>query len=233
MRIYSGNLHHMKLGAELVMPHYHDFKHKVVFAYEDKDKTGQPVDPHIHFVIECDDSETTVRDYLKSFFNIPKTGKGKKQLYSIKQVDDIDSAMLYTCKWGNILYHKYCEIYIKDMILRGREIHIKDAPQPGSSMAVEEPQRGTAAEKLSEFDMLYHAYILHKSHHKDIDDSMWTMRYIKQFIKSHYLKRGRPIPRSGDTNRYAYSIYAIANDKTGITDMDDTDKHAQFYDITF
>ena len=49
---------------------------------------------------------------------------------------------------------------------------------------------------------------------KRVNNTHMTMAQIKKWIKSVYLEKHKPIPRDGDTNRYAYSLWAIINDKT-------------------
>lgn len=53
-----------------------------------------------------------------------------------------------------------------------------------------------------------------------------TMAQIKKWIKSVYLEKHKPIPRDGDTNRYAYSLWAIINDKTSYECISHCDSQA-------
>jgi len=71
-------------------------------------------------------------------------------------------------------------------------------------------------EKSSQFDKIYYAFLQYKLNHNDTQhiEDPYTVTWLKQFIKSYYLQRGHPIPRSCTTNRYANSIYAIANNNT-------------------
>ncbi|UAU47005.1 Rep [Chicken proventriculitis-associated circular virus 15] len=70
----------------------------------------------------------------------------------------------------------------------------------------------------SEFTLLLEAY------EKQYKAKLVTcnMSEIKQWIKSRYLSQRKAIPRGSDTNRYAYSIYAIV---MGL-DVDTADRHA-------
>jgi len=48
-----------------------------------------------------------------------------------------------------------------------------------------------------------------------------SMKDICCFIQSHYLRARKAVPRKSDTNRYAYSIYAIVK---GLTNENDIEK---------
>jgi len=60
-----------------------------------------------------------------------------------------------------------------------------------------------------------------------------NMPSIKCFIKSHYLRARKAVPRSSDTNRYAYSIYAIASGLTQEADMEALDRQALIDNVEF
>ena len=60
----------------------------------------------------------------------------------------------------------------------------------------------------SEWDKLLDAY------ETVPDNKKMNMAELKRWIKCRYLTQRRPIPREGDTNRYAYSLWAIGNNKT-------------------
>lgn len=70
----------------------------------------------------------------------------------------------------------------------------------------------------SEFTQLLEDYEKLYSAKKVVCD----MAIIKQWIKSRYLAKRKAVPRGSDTNRYAYSIYAIV---MGL-DVDTADRHA-------
>ena len=70
----------------------------------------------------------------------------------------------------------------------------------------------------SEFTLLLEAYEKQYIAKKVVCD----MAIIKQWIKSRYLAQRKAVPRPSDTNRYAYSIYAIV---MGL-DVDTADRHA-------
>jgi len=67
------------------------------------------------------------------------------------------------------------------------------------------------------------------AHEKWPNHNKMNMAEIKRFIKSFYLKDKRPIPREGDTNRYAYSLWALANHKYDYDGVEDADKHQSHY----
>lgn len=58
--------------------------------------------------------------------------------------------------------------------------------------------------------------------HKDMN-----MLRIKRWINSYYLTREKPIPRIGDTKRYAFSLWAIAQQKTDFKFQEIVDEHAE------
>lgn len=236
---FSGNITHTGLCYAPLS----EFKYKCIWAYEDKNKFGEPTKEHIHFAIEADMSESTIRQYIVKYFNIPKGGPGKKQLYALRMEPDLMGAADYTCKYGNILHHTYDEQFITESTIRGARKHLKTpllaaskdiliekiSDEPGSSVAAKR-------ETTTEFEKLHIAFIeydLANPWQKQYAERPYTMVWLKQFIKSYYLSKGRPIPRSGDTNRYAYSIYAISNNKTSMDDMDEHDRHAANNNIQF
>jgi len=75
----------------------------------------------------------------------------------------------------------------------------------------------------SQWDILMSAF---KSRH---DYKKMNMGDIRRWIKSFYLQQKKPIPRQGDTNRYAYSLFAIFQEKTSYEWIPLVDEHeAQF-----
>jgi len=60
-----------------------------------------------------------------------------------------------------------------------------------------------------------------------------SMSCIACFIKSHYLRNRKAVPRKSDTNRYAYSIYAIVSGTTGEADIEKIDRQALIENIEF
>jgi len=77
----------------------------------------------------------------------------------------------------------------------------------------------------SEWEKLLYKFEADKGH-----DTM-SMPNIKKWIKSYYLKQRKPIPREGDTKRYAYSLWALAHDKTDLDEITEVDNHAERYDM--
>lgn len=53
------------------------------------------------------------------------------------------------------------------------------------------------------------------------------------FIKSHYLRQRKAVPRKSDTNRYAYSIYAIVKGLTHESNIDALDRQALIDNVEF
>jgi len=66
----------------------------------------------------------------------------------------------------------------------------------------------------------------HQRHARYLD---MNMADIKRFIKSFYLKQQKPIPREGDTRRYAYSLWALAQQKTDEIGVVEADGHEIIY----
>lgn len=60
-----------------------------------------------------------------------------------------------------------------------------------------------------------------------------SMSDIACFIKSHYLRRRKAVPRKSDTNRYAYSIYAIVNELCHENLIEQIDRQALIENIEF
>lgn len=86
---------------------------------------------------------------------------------------------------------------------------------PPDDSATQEISGGTEWDKLLR--------IFRKRHdHKDMN-----MLRIKRWINSYYLTREKPIPRIGDTRRYAFSLWAIAQQKTDLKFQEIVDEHAQ------
>lgn len=58
-----------------------------------------------------------------------------------------------------------------------------------------------------------------------------TMIGIRRWIKSDCLRRRKPIPRSSDVNRWAYSIYAITNNLISEQHVQEVDEYAREQEI--
>lgn len=66
-----------------------------------------------------------------------------------------------------------------------------------------------------------------KKFEKRVNNTDMTMYQIKKWIKSEYLTKRKCIPREGDTNRYAYSLWSIVNNKQEYDDIDSCERQKE------
>lgn len=71
-------------------------------------------------------------------------------------------------------------------------------------------------------------YLLHKY---EVSGQELTMIGIRRWIRSDCLSRRKPVPRAGDVNRWAFSIYAITNNKKGMEHQEDLESYANIQGI--
>jgi len=87
-----------------------------------------------------------------------------------------------------------------------------------------DPSDNSATTEISggtEWDKLLREYQKRKDHKE------MNMREIKRWINSYYLQQKKPIPRTGDANRYSFSMWAIVNEKTQYELQELVDEHAE------
>lgn len=102
---------------------------------------------------------------------------------------------------------KHTDFGEPDLVIRDQSL--------GDNSATKEISGGT------EWDKLMASYITRK------DFKQLNMREIKRWINSYYLQQKKPIPRTGDSNRYAFSLWAIVQEKTKYELQELVDEHAE------
>jgi len=189
---------------------------------------------HLHICLETDACEETIRSRLKYYFNIQKVGRGKGNTnYCMKWNAYKVWNPEYVVKSGDIkAYRGYTDDEIEDAIWRGSikynkqtdvnsngtSIDLASGTQQIHEVTVSRPAR----QPQCEWDRLLDAF--EKSEYRDLD-----CVNIKRWIKSQYLKQRKPIPREGDLRRYAYSLYAIVRNKTGLGDQQVLEETQEIY----
>lgn len=200
---------HFRLRLEAPIEDNWDMvKKKCVVFYEDKSKSGKPCHPHYHALFE-DQDISNLRKELKNIFMIPDGGRGKKNsYYFIEKWNDPS----YVCKYGDVRRNElYTQDELDKYIAEGKKYLDTQPPQGGGvEVCTSKP------EHKDEFSKLLASWMALKR-------TSYNMADVKTWIKSYYLKQCKCIPRAGDCNRYAYSIYAIsvnADDEECIYDLD-------------
>lgn len=96
---------------------------KFIVAYEDKDKYGDPAEPHYHIYIETQYTDDSIRGHFRDALQIPKVGRGQGNKYSMLQKWQ---GIEYIVKYGDIRVVKgFEQSELEDAELRGRSKYIK------------------------------------------------------------------------------------------------------------
>lgn len=100
-----------------------NYSHYIV-AYEDKDKKGNPTQPHYHVLIDTDYGEKSVRDAIKLNLKIPKSSRGKNNAYYCLETEWRDPG--YVCKYNDIRNSKgYSEKEIMEFVISGKNKYLR------------------------------------------------------------------------------------------------------------
>jgi len=172
---------------------------------------------HYHICFETDQCQETIRARVLSALQIPKTGRGQGNTHYCLKWDKYKNwNPEYAAKSGDIVSSLgFSQDEIEDAIWRGSIKFNKqvDEVHTGTSIDVSSAHQVTTVSPphKNEWDRLLECY--RNSGHAG------SMINIKRWIKSYYLKQQKPIPRDGDCKRYAYSLYAIINNKTSEEDQ--------------
>lgn len=169
---------------------------------------------HVHFLM-INSTYATAEQYKRQFYDIVHTHEfGEERpkgndLWAWKHKDYPNPDVTYITYMGKgSLLPKFNKGF--DLEIVQRYVNMWE----DRDYVAEKPTK-----QLSEFDqLLFSARNAYKAKTLKIN-----MTDIKNHIKSHYLRRERPVPRSSDTNRYAYSIYAIISNKTKEADLPQLD----------
>jgi len=99
---------------------------KMIVAYEDKKKTGEPTEPHFHIYMETkgDITDDTIRNHIRKALCIPKGGKGKNNKYYCIDWKWKDPS--YICKYDDIRVNiGYSEPELLRMAVEGKQTYLK------------------------------------------------------------------------------------------------------------
>lgn len=182
---------------------------------------------HYHICFETDQCQETVRAKVLSSLQIPKTGRGQGNTHYCLKWDKYKNwTPEYAAKSGDIVSSLgFTSDEIEDAIWRGSIKYNKqvDEVHTGTSIDVSSAHQVTTVSPAprGEWDRLLECY--RKSGH------VGSMVNIKRWIKSYYLKQQKPIPRDGDAKRYAYSLYAIVNNKISEDDQQVLEEQQEVY----
>lgn len=178
---------------------------KFIAAYEQTDKKGEDCEPHYHMYIEFSGDIDTIRYRFKKHFELPtgKNGESNKY-YSLKKWNKGDIG--YVVKQQNIVCKKgITEEEIEET--KNKKIHLPPAVQRSEATGHSQEKE----ERKDEWSkILDHFIALGKEKRNALKVSD-----IKKEICKMYLRKLRPVPRHGDLNRYAFSLYAIFQSKFG------------------
>lgn len=171
---------------------------KYIVAREQYDKNGEAVKPHYHVYIECDLDIDSLRYNFKKAMCIPTGGQGRNnKYYSIKQwnIGEIG----YIVKQGDIKFQ--AGFKMEDILQKKIEVKLKEKNSETEAPRAEKKEREDEWTKL-----MNHCIELK-------DERPTTILGYKQVICKYYLKRLKPVPRTGDLNRYSFSLFAIFKTK--------------------
>lgn len=185
---------------------------------------------HCHVAYETDVSKEAIRKQLiKHSLGGPKHSIMEKVLKTHEPYDFIE--LTKYCIKGvksqvrvTSLSHEEVEDLEKQWINRVKKYDF-GPPDLGTDV-VTNVTINTVAQQSSgggQWDTLMAAFKLRKDHKK------MTMDDVGRWIKSFYLQQKKPIPRQGDTHRYAYSLYAICQEKTTYEWISVVDSHERLY----
>lgn len=171
---------------------------------------------HLHIYIESNASESTLKSDIRSGFRIPVGQKGKASAYFCCKYDAYkDPSPAYVAKSGKCIASQgYTAEMLSQYEKTGLDRYVTKTPIIVKDKAVPK----------SEFDILLYAFEALEARRS------YTMPAIIRWIKSEYLSRRRCVPRSGDSSRYAYSLYAIIQGNTLEHDIGLNDSH---YELAF
>lgn len=174
---------------------------------------------NLHYHVGVEDvkcSEKTIRNHINDTFQLPKGIRGQESKYYALKYDKYQEwDIAYIVKDGQIVESSgYSESFLEEAEIRGalkwpKKVQSRDVGAAATAVAIAAAPR----QKESEFEKLLDAFEMRAARHE------MTMEAIKRWIYSYYLNQRKPIPRSADAARYAYSIYAIEHDKTSESDI--------------
>lgn len=185
---------------------------------------------HCHVAFETDVSKEAIRKQLiKYSLGGPKHSIMEKVLKTHELYDYIELSK-YCIKGDKTqirvtsLSHEEVEDLEKKWINRVKKYDF-GPPDMGTDV-VTNVTVNSATQEISggsQWDILMASFKLRKDH------KSMKMDDIRRWIKSFYLQQKKPIPRQGDTNRYAYSLYAICQEKTTYEWISLIDEHEQLH----
>jgi len=168
---------------------------------------------HFHVFIHAGCTKDTIVNHARKYLKIPKGLPGKANKYFMCKEWDMD--IDYFCKDGDIILSEGYSLEELQKAqergnLRYNKTQLASSPEPSAGSA----RRDEVAEKkyrLTEWEHL-------------INDSTFltenvcytpakTARQWKIWICAKYISAERCVPRTGDLNRYAYSLFMIHNSK--------------------
>lgn len=195
-----------ELSSENITTFFDKFDQYIV-AHEQYKKDGTtPTTPHFHCWFSSSMSRNGLRDAFKKAMCIPSGGKGvNNKYYSLEEYRN-GTNIQYIIKQGKIVKHKGIdekELEIKPEIhLEGGTLKEKNSETAGAPPPAHKEERETEWQKLMDH------CIDNKYHKQNLTETAY-----KQIICKYYLNRLRPVPRTGDLKRYAFSLYAIFKSK--------------------
>lgn len=194
---------------------------KSIVAYEETKKDGTPTAPHYHILLDVEMSKSTLRLWVLKTFNIPPGGMGKNNKYY--SIIDAWNDPSYICKSGDIRYNTlYTTEELANHIQAGSKYLAKTPPDSVKAAPSVQPTKET---NNDEWSRLLATWI-------NLKRPNYSMKTIKTWIKCYYLQKMRPIPRSGDLNRFAYSIFAISTNCDTESTIHDADTEAFVCEIS-
>ena len=97
---------------------------RFIVAREDKDKKGQPTEPHYHIYGETEYTDDSIRNRIRKYFKIPAGGKGTNNKYygTDWKWEDIS----YVCKYDDVKQSKgFSDAELLRLAADGKQKYLK------------------------------------------------------------------------------------------------------------
>lgn len=184
---------------------------------------------HIYAELKTDVCEKTLRNRATKAFGIKAGKRGQvNKDYCLKYCAYKTPSPAYLLKdvsedMEPFDSRGYTQAEIEFHMSEGKRLFKRPRHVPAPQAPQEAPAPTPKEEKMDEWKKLLVAF--DDYWYEDESHRRYNMAQIESWIKSYYLSRSRPIPRAGDSRRYAYSLWAIMNEKVEYRDIATADAH--------
>ena len=178
-------------------------------------KSPQKQGLHFHIYLETELTKDTVVNYARKYLNIPTGKRGVANKYFMCK--EWDTSIDYFCKSGDVVvYMGYTLADIQSAQQNGFKKWIHDVKiAPHKPTAGETASGGPAPASPKEAKTTEWEYLLESSEGigSTLSNPKKSVKQWKSWIVYQYISRLKAIPRTGDLNRYANSLYILHTSK--------------------